>query len=388
VDTSNIINAVVQFVLVTGVSFVLLCLLASVIRFYELSAPAMIKPHMAVDEPETFQIQVAQRISTAYRAPRPFGLFIIVFSAAERAPSADEAGRAAVVARRLAVVQRAVRRSDVVSPLADGAIGLLLEAARAQLPVVAQRLRALLRAAVGEVGPAGIGGASYPENGQRGQVLLDQARAAVTADGEGWPLAAESGARPAEAGEERPEPAQADWMDGLTGVLRQERVSRVMQKYVASHRRDERPVSLLYLDIDHLNRYNEHYGREAGDAILRRLGELLQRQVREEDLIGRCGDDEFLILLDCAPADAALVGQRLVGVIKKTPVTGAGQVLKVTVSAGVAGYPDHGITASVLEAAAHTALRVAQESGRNICVRYEKNMRLTQPQAAARVDQF
>jgi len=383
VDSSAILNAVVQFVLVTGVSFLVLCLLASVIRFYELSSPALLKQRTPAAEPDLFQIRVAQRISTAYRMPRPFGVFMVVFPPAAAEPAAAGAATE-LTARRAALVRGVLRRTDVVQPLSDGVVGVLVDADRSHLPVVARRLQAALQAAGGADGPAAIGGASCPENGLRGPALMEQARAAATAEGAGWQLAAAPGGPAVEP----PEPPQGELLDQLTGVLLQEQVARVMQKYVATHRRDNRPVSLLYLDVDHLGRYNEHYGRAAGDAILHQLGELLQRQVREEDLIGRCGDDEFLVLLDCGPADGVQVGQRLVNQIKKTPVNAAGQVLKVTVSGGVAGYPDHGTTARVLFPAARQALLLAQERGRNICVGCERPQRPVAVVSAAGTDRF
>ena len=384
-NSTVIFNAAVQFILVTGGSFLLLCLLASVIRFYELAAPAMIKQAgAAADAPELFQGQVAQRISTAYRMPQPFGIFMVVFRAAAGSPPSAAAGAEADRARRLALVKQNLRGSDVVCALADGVIGVLLETPRTKLDIIAQRLRAALKASADRIGAAGIGGASYPENGRQGQVLMNLARAAALAAADGWQLEAAAAAAAAE----EAEPPRPEWVDSLTGVLRQDKVGRIAQKFMASHRRAERPVSVIYLDIDHLSRYNTAYGRAAGDGILRDVGALLQRQMREEDLIGRCGDDEFLILLDGAPAAAWVAGQRLVGVIKKTLFSGPGQVLKVTISAGVAGYPDHGRTIRQLIETAHAALQVAQEQGRNICVKYENNMRPYQHRLKSAVDQF
>ncbi|MCX6996185.1 MAG: GGDEF domain-containing protein [Kiritimatiellaeota bacterium] len=392
-NSNAIFDAAVQFLLVTSVSFVLLCLLASVIRFYELSAPAMIKPAGAVasvDAAELFQVQIAQRISTAYRTPQPFGIFMIIFAAAPEPPAglAAAGAAAALRGRRLAVVKQALRQSDAVCLLADDAIGVLVETPRTKLDIIAQRLQAALQDAADRPGAAAIGGASYPENGLRGQVLMNLARAAALGGAGGWQPAA-SDARPAaaeEAGETAP--PLFEGVDSLTGVLRQDQVGRVTQKYVASHRRDGRPVSLLCMDIDHLDRYNKSYGRETGDGILRNLGAVLQQRVREEDLIGRCGDDEFLVMLDCAPEAAWGVGQRLVALIKKTPFSGPGQVLKVTVSAGVAGYPGHGRTAQQLQEAAQVALQVAQEQGRNICVKYDNNMRPYQYRSEPAADKF
>ncbi len=141
------------------------------------------------------------------------------------------------------------------------------------------------------------------------------------------------------------------------------------------------------MDVDHLGRYNEHYGRQTGDSLLRSLCELLERNVREPDLLGRLGEDDFIILMDSKPQDALAAGHRLVALVKKTAFQVGGNNLRITVSMGVAGYPDHGKNARHLLEGAEAALVSAKQKGRNMCLMFEQAMHIPES-GAQQVDTF
>ena len=360
----EIIDAIWQFALVTGLSFVVLTLLASMIRFYQLSNPATLMPSEAVSSTTRFQTQVAARLGTAYRLPQPFCLLLVAGPAL-----VDEALRG----RCVASLRQVVRKTDVVLALDAGDIGMLVDGARRHL----EPMLARVQAAMLPVGNVRIGVATCPENGIGAQALFETACAVLPADGAGCkiaePLTEKEAVVPAADAE--PSLNEEAWLDALTGVLRPDRLERVMPKFVARYRREDSPVSMIYFDVDYLARYNDHYGRGAGDEILRGLGQLLQHQVREDDIIGRTGGDGFVILMSCTPAEALRVAQRLSGNIKKATFLTAGFTLKVTVSGGVAGYPDHGRTAEQILDAAHAALLAAQDRGRNMSLLFDDTMR-------------
>jgi diguanylate cyclase (GGDEF)-like protein len=134
-------------------------------------------------------------------------------------------------------------------------------------------------------------------------------------------------------------------------------------------------VSILVLEVDHFERYGEHYGPSAGDEIFRRLGGFLQGAVRESDLVARSEEKIFLIAMGCAPCDAMTAAQRIIGAVKKTAFPVGGSSLRITFSLGVAGYPDHGGHPRQLVEAATAALQTAQENGRSMCLMYEPAMR-------------
>jgi len=361
---ADFIEAVWQFALVTGLSFVLLCLLASLIRFYQLQHPALLMPESEIDDVTRFTAQIAARRGTAYRVPRPFCVLLA---------AGPDLSTPALRTTSLATLQQAVRHSDVVLPLADHAAGMLVDMQRGGLV----NLIARLQLATPALGPLRIGASSCPENGLRAQVLLDAARTALPDAGASWNIAtpAETTAPAPAAAEETAPDGQDAWLDPLTGVLKPERLIRLMPKFVARYRRDGAPVSIIYFDVDYLARYNDHYGRTAGDAILHGIAKVLQQYLREGDLIGRTAGDGFVILLSCPPTLALSVAERLANQIKRATFSSGDFTLKTTVSGGVAGYPDHGRTAEVLFDAAHAALRAAQERGRNISLLFDSTMR-------------
>jgi diguanylate cyclase (GGDEF)-like protein len=143
---------------------------------------------------------------------------------------------------------------------------------------------------------------------------------------------------------------------------------------VARFRKTEHPVSVLILDVDHLRGYHEHYGPAAGDAILKFIGRVLDKQVREEDLISRFGGEEFLVGMGCRPVEALKAAQRLASLVKKNPVLFNGTEMRISVTIGVSGYPDHGATPRKLVQAARTALEQAKHRGRGLCLVFDPAM--------------
>ncbi|HPG00191.1 MAG TPA: diguanylate cyclase [Kiritimatiellia bacterium] len=380
----EILTGFSQFLLVTAIAFALLCLLISHLRFENLTRRAT-QSDDDMDPRDTFQVQIAHLLGTAHRMPEPFA---VVFVMPTEWVSMKERYGAAWAEEALSVVEAqvrsVVRRTDTVLHYGEGRVGLIMETGRQHLGPILKRVqdavgREPFRSTSHGVMKLSVqvGAATHPENGDRVRELIEQAVAAVTQAGQSD--AAEPVLAPTIEKEVAPVPAAADsaqrsMLDPLTGVLREDRLGSAVSKFVARHRRDDRPVSLLLLDIDFLRRYNEHYGRDAGDGILRGLGEFLQHNARESDLLARYGGEEFLVVMGCAPRDALIAGQRLVAQMKRTPITAAGSSLKVSVSIGVAGFPDHGGNPARLLDAAETALFAAKERGRSLCLMYEPSM--------------
>jgi len=127
-----------------------------------------------------------------------------------------------------------------------------------------------------------------------------------------------------------------------------------------------RPFALLILDVDHFKRFNDTWGHEAGDLVLRHVAELLRTTVREVDLPARLGGEEFVVLLPETPlADALEAAERVRRRIESTSVVWNGRALSVTASFGVAACPDSGVPPAELLAAADAALYASKEGGRN-----------------------
>ena len=155
--------------------------------------------------------------------------------------------------------------------------------------------------------------------------------------------------------------------DGLTALYNHHTFYVLLGDELARAQRFNRPLSLLLLDIDHFKRVNDTHGHQAGDAVLKRLSELLGREARAIDRVCRYGGEEFTVILPETDLEAAaIIAERLRASVEAQPFdVEAGAPLRITVSIGVASWPLQGEGVDTLVAAADTALYAAKRSGRN-----------------------
>jgi diguanylate cyclase (GGDEF)-like protein len=155
--------------------------------------------------------------------------------------------------------------------------------------------------------------------------------------------------------------------DPLTGLYNRRFLEDSLIRELARAKRKTHPLSIILLDIDHFKRINDTFGHGAGDVVLRRLGLLLQAYVRESDIACRVGGEEFSLLL---PEGSLQIATQRAEDIRKAindlTLKYEDQDLgPVTVSMGVATYPEHGMTADPLIRAADQVLYDAKHKGRN-----------------------
>jgi diguanylate cyclase (GGDEF)-like protein len=129
-------------------------------------------------------------------------------------------------------------------------------------------------------------------------------------------------------------------------------------------RRQQTRVALLIIDLDHFKEVNDTFGHQAGDQLLRQVGERFMAELRETDTVARLGGDEFAIVLLAADAAAAsLIAAKLLAALER-PFVVEGQALDVGASIGIAVYPDHSDTADSMLRRADIAMYVAKRSRR------------------------
>lgn len=130
------------------------------------------------------------------------------------------------------------------------------------------------------------------------------------------------------------------------------------------------PLSLLMLDIDHFKQINDSHGHEAGDEALRNLVDVCRHSLRQIDVLGRLGGEEFAVLLPETPLEQAVeVAERLRGEVQHSDISAGGSVFRFTVSIGVSSLPGIQGTVSVLLSSADKGLYQAKRAGRNkVCV--------------------
>jgi diguanylate cyclase (GGDEF)-like protein/PAS domain S-box-containing protein len=155
--------------------------------------------------------------------------------------------------------------------------------------------------------------------------------------------------------------------DPLTGLFNRRYMEESLEREIPRAVRAHRPVSLVMLDIDHFKHLNDTFGHDAGDSVLKELGALIQKHVREGDIACRFGGEEFILILPDAKIEVALQrAEHIRAVIKSLPLEHNRQQLgTVTVSLGIATYPDHGKESKVLLRMADEALYQAKKNGRD-----------------------
>jgi diguanylate cyclase (GGDEF)-like protein len=158
--------------------------------------------------------------------------------------------------------------------------------------------------------------------------------------------------------------------DAKTGLLNAIAWQREADTEIARALRHEEPVAVLLADVDHFKMVNDTHGHLIGDDVLRGLASELRRQVRETDIVGRFGGEEFVVLLPNTGAEEACrIAERMrrsAGVVK---VQAAGTTVGVTISIGVAALGRHGEDLFELLAAADLALYRAKDTGRDrVCL--------------------
>jgi len=162
------------------------------------------------------------------------------------------------------------------------------------------------------------------------------------------------------------ETARQSVTDPLTGAGNFRHLTSTMAKEVERATRFNRPLSLLMLDLDHFKQVNDTQGHAFGDAVLREFARRLSGCLREVDVVARYGGEEFVVVLpETAAEGASAVAARIVEAVRREPFRAAGNTRTVTVSIGVASFPDHGRTSSELMRAVDGALYVAKNAGRD-----------------------
>ncbi len=155
--------------------------------------------------------------------------------------------------------------------------------------------------------------------------------------------------------------------DPLTGLFNRRYLEESLDREVHRAARRGTPLGVIMLDLDHFKQFNDSFGHAAGDTLLRELGAFLQAHVRREDIACRYGGEEFaLILPEASLANTQRRAEQLRNDIKHLSVEHRRQPLgAVTLSLGVAAFPEHGSTAESLLNAADSALYRAKAAGRD-----------------------
>jgi diguanylate cyclase (GGDEF)-like protein len=155
--------------------------------------------------------------------------------------------------------------------------------------------------------------------------------------------------------------------DGLTGLWNYRYFTMNFAKEIERAARFRRPLALLLLDLDKFKAVNDAHGHQRGDSVLIELATRVSAEIREVDTFARYGGEEFVLVLpETDAAGAGQAAERVCQVVRHRAFGHEGEEpLRITVSVGVAVFPEHGTTAAGLIRAADTALYAAKDAGRD-----------------------
>ncbi|HWY94838.1 MAG TPA: diguanylate cyclase [Steroidobacteraceae bacterium] len=154
--------------------------------------------------------------------------------------------------------------------------------------------------------------------------------------------------------------------DPLTGVLNRRSLIERLDAACLRARARGLPIALLFIDLDHFKQINDSFGHQAGDACLRAIIDPIHVELRQSDVIGRYGGEEFVVILSSADAAAANpIAQRILERVAAVQVDGFGKPIRLTCSIGIAASDTLGVWGEHLIAQADAAVYVAKRRGRN-----------------------
>ncbi|MBZ5597413.1 MAG: diguanylate cyclase [Acidobacteriia bacterium] len=157
---------------------------------------------------------------------------------------------------------------------------------------------------------------------------------------------------------------QLAYIDGLTGIFNRRFFEMRIAEEIERARRFGSGMAVIMVDIDQFKRLNDEFGHLLGDEVLRQVSSLFHQQLRKFDVVCRYGGEEFAILLSQTnPQHALAVAEKLRRLVETWQFPGVPR--PVTISAGVATYPDHGSTRDELVKASDAGLYAAKQAGRN-----------------------
>jgi diguanylate cyclase (GGDEF)-like protein len=157
---------------------------------------------------------------------------------------------------------------------------------------------------------------------------------------------------------------QLAYLDGLTGIFNRRYFELRVVEEIDRARRFNSGMAVLMVDIDQFKRLNDEFGHLLGDEVLRQVSSIFHGQLRKIDVVCRYGGEEFAVLLSQTnPQHALQVAEKLRRLVENWQFPGVPR--PVTISAGVATFPDHGTTRDELVKSADAGLYAAKQRGRN-----------------------
>jgi diguanylate cyclase (GGDEF)-like protein len=155
--------------------------------------------------------------------------------------------------------------------------------------------------------------------------------------------------------------------DSLTGLFNRRYLEESLERSTKKAAVSQQSLSIIMVDVDHFKRFNDSFGHDAGDLVLRELSQFLQKQIRASDIACRYGGEEITLILPDTPLEVARVrAEEICQGVRNLRLQHQGQSLgNITISLGVASFPKHGLTGEAVLQQADEALYRAKNMGRD-----------------------
>lgn len=159
-------------------------------------------------------------------------------------------------------------------------------------------------------------------------------------------------------------------MDGLTGTYLRRYFLERLKEELSRAKQYNMDIAFIMVDLDHFKKCNDSFGHLVGDVVLKEVAGILKQKVREIDLVGRFGGEEFCILLpEANKADAYVVAERIRKAVEGYTIKAYDETLSITISMGISSFPEDSPGLEDLIENADTALYEAKRQGRNkVCL--------------------
>jgi len=362
--------------LVTGGAFLLITLSISTVRFHKMIQLDEGSLTSVDHRNDFFSIQVTRYLSKIGRSSNNFVIIVIQFCT-------DDLDRCAVQEQMLHGLKRIIRNnSDRACLFHDGCVAAIIDTEKEEAQTGLERIVSELKLWVDQrsnISVFRVGASVFPFHGHRSQSLIDQAcNALEQADFESTlplymaPIPEENEAN--ELQDSLGAMNQADKnaaLDPLTGALKPESVGSYMRKYLLALRQKKESATVLCIGINRMDDIIRLHGEEAADTLIASVSELLQKQTRDSDLMGRYHRDDFLIMTPCALEQGKKIAFRLRETVQKTVFLFEKKRIKASVSIGITAYPEHGKNLKDLFNGAYCALERVHEWNTSSCQVYD-----------------
>jgi diguanylate cyclase (GGDEF)-like protein len=162
--------------------------------------------------------------------------------------------------------------------------------------------------------------------------------------------------------------------DGMTKLYVHRYFQLLLDKELKRSQRYNKKFSLIMMDIDNFKSFNDTYGHQLGDKVLREVANVAKRNSRSEDIVARYGGEEFIMILPETDSNQAVIcAERIRANVAEIEIPFEDKTLRVTISLGISTYPDHAKDKEELIRAADTALYASKHRGKNCVTVFQKD---------------